>query len=199
MPYPLRGAPAADSGSTRTVRLRPVCARVSHEAVPRGKPRAACGAREPALPLVDVAHMLVPVATKRGEEPHAQTVTRQAPAALCSIRVSRVSARDTQYAAWGVETMNKKPHEGARGRRSAHGRAPTHRLPVSPKRHSHSGHLNGRFPSCTVRSCFLEGTERLNEEVRTSAAIGRSETQGWQARNGQNRPAGALLTSLTVR
>jgi len=99
----------------------------------------------------------------------------------------------------GGGDMNKEPHKGARGRQSAHDRAPTHRLPVSPKRQSHSGHLNGRTPSCTVRSCFLEGTERLSEEVSISAAIGRSETPGWQSRNGQNRPAGALLTLLTVR
>ena len=163
VPCPLQAAPAADSGSAQTVRPRPVGARVPHEAVPRGKPRVACGAGEPALPLVDVAHMLVPVATKRGGQPDAQRVTRKAMAAPYSFRESRVSAWDTQYAEWGAETMNKEPHEGARGRQSAHDPTPTHRLPVSPKRQSHSGHLNGRTPSCTVRSCFLEGAERLNE------------------------------------
>jgi len=72
----------------------------------------------------------------------------------------------------GVTAARQRPlvptRVGARGadRRRPHSvaRAPTHRLPDSPKQLAHIGHACGRAPSWTVRSCFLQ-TRGVGEGV----------------------------------
>jgi len=79
VPNPRRPRAGAPRDSPPRHALPPVHVHVAHEPIPGRKPRVAQGTGEGALPPVDVAHVLVPVATRRGGARCNQKETTKAP------------------------------------------------------------------------------------------------------------------------
>ena len=190
-PRRLRAGARGDS-SPRPA-LPPVHGHVAHEPIPGGKPRGANGAGEGALPPVDVAHVLVPVATGRGGARCKDRERKKGTgSALRPVHASVAYVRDGQHGP-RVAASQRRTQRGERGS----GRAlDAGRQRTGCQFHQSTGHTAGTGTGAPrhVRSAraFWRGSSGSKEGQNPRGDQGESK----QTKDSGSSSGGAHLSSL---